>query len=865
MADRRYHWLLRLLPRSFREDHETEMLQVWRDEQREAAAEGRRAPWVAAARDTLRVAPREHAATAIRNLRVAVRRLRRAPSFTITAILTLALGTGAAASVFSLFNAVLLRPLPWRSPESIGLIWPVQPSGERTWLSFPEVEDLQHDLTSVAGVAGFTDVRPALVSAGGSAELQALAVSNNFLALLGITPIAGRDFTPVDDRPGAMPVVILGHMFWRAQFAADPSIVGRTITLDERSYVVIGILPKDFAIVPPTSVLPDRVDVWLPLQPHLTSRDRTVRFLHALARVRDANAFAETGDELRTYAARVQQASATAYPNGRWTFEISRFADAVLGPARMPLYLLLALVSLVLLIACINVASLLLIRGQARRGELALRTALGAGPAKLAGELFAETLVLATLGCLLGLALASATPPVLRALDPSALPRLDEASVDLTVLGFMAGLVLLTAAFFTAIPMIERMRSATPGVVTSARGGTQTRRSARLGSTLVVLQTALATTIVIAALLLTETFIRLQHVDLGFNPDGVLTGRITLSSKYRSGPDAVRFFERAINEVTRVSGVKGVAAVTQLPLSGAMLSSAFLVGPETARQRIDADLRGVTPTYFDVMNVPMREGRAFTEHDSAANMRVAIVDESFARRLRADGRVVGQRIRWFRQPDDELEIVGVVADVRHRGPVESARETVYRPLQQYPRSSMFMVVKTAGQATTLGPEVRAALASIDPTQPFADVRMMTTRFEHAMSRARTSLMLASVLGLLALVLAMVGLYGVLSYAVARRTREFGIRIALGATPESVRALVLKEGLRLTLTGTAFGVASAAIVKQIVETALYGVADESLRPYVLAVLLILGSSAIAYWIPARRARNTDIATTLQAGA
>jgi putative ABC transport system permease protein len=849
MPDRRYQWLLRLLPPSFREDHGTELLQVWRDERRDATADGARrrwcGHWMSAARDTVRVAPREHAATAVRNLRFAVRRLRRAPAFTITAILTLALGTGATASVFSLVNAVLLRPLPWRSPDAVGLIWPIQPSGERTWLSFPEIEELQRDLTTVSGVAGFTDVRPTLVSNGTGTELQALAVSHNFFALLGVSPVAGRDFTRADDRPGATPVVILSHAFWRAQFASDPNIVGRAITVDTRSYTVIGVLAPDFAVLQPSSVLPARVDIWLPLEPHLASRDRGIRFLHAVARVRDRDGFARTGDELRAYASRVQRAFASTYQHGEWSFTIVPFKDDVVSRVRVPLYLLLGLVSLVLVMACSNVASLLLVRGEARQSELALRTALGAGPVRLAGELFAETLVLASAGGAIGLVLASSTPALLRSLDPAALPRLNDTRVDLTVVGFMGSLVLLTATVFTAVQRRSRMR---PGL--------------RLGRPLVVVQTALATTVLITSLFVTEAFGHLQSVDLGFQSERVLTGRVTLSSKYPPGPEAARFFERATAEVARVPGVSAAAAITQLPLSGAMLGSTFLTEPNVAPRRIDADLRGITPTYFDVMSIVIRQGRAFTDDDTVTSVPVAIVDESFARRLNADGRVVGQHIRWFRQPTIALEIIGIVADVRHRGPGDDARETVYRPYRQYPRSSMFLTVKTA-TAAPLSPQIRAALASVDPTQPFADVMTMDARLERSVSRARTSLMLASVLAVIALTLGVIGLYGVLSVRVARRTREFGIRIALGATPASVRGHVLKEGLTLTIIGAAIGVAGAVVVVRLAETMLYGTGPGDVRPYAIAVVVILLSSAVAYWLPARRARDTDVSVTLRA--
>jgi predicted permease len=845
MADRRYHWLLRLLPPSFREDHGTELLQVWRDEHRDAVAEGRRAVWMAAARDTVRVAPREHVATALRNVRFAVRRLRRAPAFTVTAVLTLALGTGATASVFSLFNAVLLKPLPWRSPDSVGLIWPIQPTGERTWLSFPEIEELQRELTTVTGVAGLTDVRPTFVSNGIGTELQALAVSHNFFTLLGVSPLIGRDFTRADDHPGATPAVILSHAFWRAQFGSDPTIVGRAMMLDARTYTVIGVLPPEFSILQPSSVLPARVDIWLPLEPHLASRDRGIRFLHGIARLRDRNGFAGTSDELRAYATRVQHAFASTYQRGGWRFTIVPFKDDIVSRVRVPLYLVLGLVSFVLVMACSNVASLLLVRGEARHGELALRAALGAGPARLAGELFAETLVLASAGCALGLALASTAPAILRSLDPAALPRLNDTRIDLTVVGVMGGLVLLTATVFTAIQRRSRLR---PRV--------------QLGRPLVVVQTALATTVLIATLFVTEAFVYLQAVDLGFHPERVLTGRVTLSSKYPPGPDAARFFEHAIVEIERAPGVTAAAAVTQLPLSGAMLGSTFLTGSTVDPRRIDADLRGITPKYFDVMGIPVRQGRAFVNDDTGTSTPVAIVDESFARQLRPDGQVVGQHIRWFRQPTSELEIIGVVADVRHRGPTDDARETVYRPHRQYARSSMFLSVKTAGTAAPLSPNIRAALASVDPTQPFADVMTMDARLERSVSRARTSLMLATTLAVIALILGVIGLYGVLSVAVARRMREFGIRIALGATPASVRSLVLKEGLTLTVIGAAIGVVGAVVVVQLAETMLYGTGPGDVRPYAVALIVIVLSSIVAHWLPARRARDTDVSVTLR---
>jgi putative ABC transport system permease protein len=794
----------------------------------------------------------EHLAMWLRDLRIAMRRLGRSPGFASASILTLALGTGAAGAVFSLVNAVLLRPLPWRQPETVALIWPVQPSGERTWLSFPELEDLRREGGSLAAVAGLTDLRPTFIADGVGYELQAVAVSRDLFRLLGVAPVLGRDFSRSDDQRRGAAVAILSDSFWRARFGADPTIVGRSIVLDARPCVVIGVLPPAFGILPPSSVLPDRVDVWLPLEQHLASRDRGVRFLHVLARVHGKADFGQAREELRRYAARARRQFASAYPGGVWQFTIVPFAEDVLKEARMSLRLLLALVGLVLLMACANVANLLLARGEARGTELAIRTALGASPARLAGELMAEALVLGACGSALGLALAAAAPTVLRAVDPGALPRLDDASVDGRVVAFMLAVALLTAAIFASVPLLERLRLRSLVVFGSARGG-RTRRSAAAGRLLVLTQTALATTIIVLALFLTVTFNRLQRADMGFSRDHVLTARVSLSPPYSGAAAATRFFDAALEAASRVPGVVRAAAVTQLPLSGAMLGSTFLVGQGRADSpRIDADLRGITPRYLDVMGIPLVSGRAFDERDSAGGAPVAIVDESFARRMPGGGPVVGRRIRWLRQPDVEVEIVGVARAVRHRGAGIVPRETVYRPHWQYARASMYLAVRTRQDASGAASALRAAVASVDPSQPVADVATMSHRFERSISRSRTSVMLAGVLAGLALALALVGLYGVLSLGVAHRVLEFGVRMALGATPGAVQRLVLGEGLLLSAVGASAGAGTAAAMVRLFPGLWSGAGWSDVYTYVSGICLVMVGAAVAFWFPARQA-------------
>ena len=861
--ERRFRWLLRLLPASFREEHEREILLAWREEARDADDPHARRVWLHALRDTARVAPREHALAFLRNVGVAARRLRRSPGFTLTAVVTLALGTGATAAVFTLVNAVLLRPLPWRSPENVGLIWAVQPSGQRTWLSFPELEALQQAPSGLAGASGITDLRLQYERDGVGQELQALAVSHGFFGMLGVPPALGRDFVREDDRAGAAPAAILSHAFWRAQTGGDPAVLGRALRLNGRDYAVIGVLPASFELLPMSTVLPDRADVWLALEPHLASRDRTVRFLHIVARLRPNVTFDQADDELRSYGARISREFPDAYRGGPWAFRIMSFKDDVLKNTRAALYLLFGLVLLVLLMACSNVANLLLARGEARRAELAIRTALGAGPARLAGELLAESFLLALCGCALGLVFAASVPAVLRAIDPGALPRLGDARVDLRVGVFVLGLVLLTIVIFAAVPLIERLRIRNLSPLLAGRGASRTPRAASLARALVIVQTASATTVLVPTLFLTETFVHLQRVDLGFSPRHVLSGRVSLSPKYPSGPGAVQFFESATAAIQSVPGVVGAAGVTQLPLSGAMLGSSFLITPRPDARRVDAELRGVTPGYFDVIGIPVLHGRSFTGHDSADQQGVVIVDDAFARRMRPDGQVLGKRVRWFRQPDVELEIVGVVGSVRHRGSWQAAGETVYRPHRQYPRNSMFVVVRTTQDAAASGAAVRHALAAVDPSQPFADVFTMDQRIGRTVTRARTNLLLATVLAIIALTLGGVGLYGVLSVGVAQRMREFGVRLALGATRGSVLRLVLREGLALSALGAALGVAGAAAIIALARSALFETRFVNVPLYAAGIALVFMFSLVALWIPARRASGADPMAGLRA--
>ena len=866
----RYRWLLRLLPPSFREDVERDLIATWQAEERDTASRARRGFWRRAITDTLAVGVREYVDACRRNLRVAARQLRRSPAFLAATVLTLALGIGATTGVFVLVDAVLLRPLPWRAPETIGLAWAVPPDGERTWLSRPELDDMPRLAPGVSAIAGVMDVRLALsggAGSGESVEVQGLAVSHGALRLLGIEPALGRDLSPEDDRLGAAPVVILGHDLWRTRFGGDPSIVGRTITLDERACRVIGVLPAGFSLLPPTSVLPDRIDVWVPLEPVVPSRDRSVRFLHALVRLRGDATFAAVDAALGEAGRGWTRSLGEAYPRGAWTFSIVSFERDVLRRARSVLWLLSGLVGLVLALACTNVAHLLAARHEARRTDVAVRTALGASAAQLAGEQLAEAAIVGGAAGLLGLGLAAATPALLRAIEPGALPRLEGASLDGRALLFAAAVVAAATLSAALAGVLSRRWLGVPSLLGPGRSAGRTRRGAGLGRALIVVQTGGTVAILVAAFFLADALAGLQRVDVGVRADGLATARVSLSSRYRTGPPSVAFFERAVEALAARPGVAGAAAISQLPLSGALLGSTFVDAEPRAEARpdarIDVDLRAITPAYLAVAGTPLVAGRAFTAADAADGPRVAIVDTTLAHRLAPDGQVVGRRVRWIRQPDVDVQIVGVAAAVRHRGIADAPVPTVYRPLAQYPRTSMFLVARPRPGATIGQTDWRAAVDAADPTQALADVVPMRARVARNLARSRTSTVLALTLAVLAMVLAGVGIYGVIAIAVARRRREFGVRLAIGANPSSIRALVLREGLRLASVGIALGAIGAMWIVGLTRTALPVETGSATKALAGAVALVLAGVVTALWLPARRAAAIEPRSALQA--
>jgi putative ABC transport system permease protein len=740
------------------------------------------------------------------------------------------------------------------------LLWATPPDGSRTWLSFPELDDLSHDAAALSTVAGLMDLRMNLTDAASPEELQLVAASATLFRLLGVNAALGRTFDDHDDRVGADPMILLGDAFWRRRFGADPTVVGRSIVLDGRSYRIAGVLPTDFTVLPPSSVFPASVDAWVPLIPQLPTRQRDVRFLHAIARLAPGRSLEDARHEMSGLSATYSREYPQAYRPSAWSFTVVPFQADVVRQVRPVLLALSAIVAVVFATACVNVANLLLARGERRRRELVVRIALGARPGRLVQLLFAEALVLAGTGCALGIGLAFLVTKSLASIDPAALPGLAGASVDGRLLSFVIALFTFVMLLFSCVPIVEAFRARDASAVDRAVG--RSVRSAHIGRLLASIQIGLASIALVSTVLLVRTVVNLQHVPSGVSPDGVLTFRVTLPPTYRTGDEIAAFFSHAAERLGRIHDVTVAGAVTQLPMSGASLGSSFQRWEAREAPPDDADLRGATEQYFAAIGIPIVAGRVFRDTDTAGQPAVAIVDRSFARTLRPDGNVIGLRIRWMRQPEMPIEIVGIVGDVRHRGPAAEARPTVYRPVRQYARSSMTFVLRTSGHpSAALGPAT-AVVHELDPKQPVAHAMRMDDVVGRAIARPRLAAALAVALGGLALIVAVIGVYGVLSYRVSQRVREFAVRVALGANPGAIRRLVLREGALVMAFGLAAGLALAPLATQVFSGALFGVEPTDLAAYLAATAILSAATIAACLVPARRATRSDPMTVLR---
>jgi predicted permease len=807
--------------------------------------------------------------------------LKKSPGFTIVAVLTLALGIGANTAIFSIVNAVLLRPLAYKDSHSLVNIWgKFEKDGiPQNWISEPEYWDLLDHNESFSQIAAYSlggranltraDTQPVQVSTGNATA--------GVLPLLGIAPVLGRTFGADEDQPGHSHYALLSYALWKSQFGGDPNIVSESIQLDGETYSVVGVLPKQFS-------LGGKQDLWTPLGlDRARPGDRGSHYLHVIAHLKPAVDFPQASAALTRFADDLRRAYPGNYGHGpekNFDMYMVPVKEQLVGRLRPALFVLLGAVAFVLLIACANVANLLLARASAREKELAIRAALGAGRARLVRQLLTESLILGLAGGLLGLALAYWGVDALRALAPANTPRMDEVYIDPLVLAFTFGISLLTGLFFGLAPAWHVARTDLRESLNEAGRGTSVAGgSLNLRASLVVSELALAVLLLVGAGLLIRSFSRLLDVSPGFQTQHLLTMELSLPEKtYPDGAPVQKFYTQLMASMKTVPGIQAAGAVSQMPLADSYSSGSVFFEdtsipdlpklPELGNfPYMEIDQRTATPEYFQAMEIPLVRGRMLTDADDASGALVAVVDTNFAHRFWPHREAIGQRVAIDAIPNAKpaaprwRTIVGVVGHVKHYSLDVEGREQIYLPHRQplygvFASRDMTLAVRTSLDPASVTNAIREQVFAIDKGLPLYNIATMDQLVSNSVAQPRLNLSLLVAFAVLALALAAVGVYGVMAYAVTQRTQEFGIRMALGASPADVLKQVFLEGSRLAALGLGLGLIAALALTRLMASMLYGVKpSDPLSLGGAAALLAIVAFAACY-IPARRATRVD---------
>ncbi|MFL5616408.1 MAG: ADOP family duplicated permease [Gemmatimonadaceae bacterium] len=814
------------------------------------------------------------------DLKVALRGLWRRPAFTAAAILTLTLGIGAAAAVFAIVSGVLLRPLPYREPSRLMMVWmeanDVRGSSSKLPLSAPLYLDMRRDVPALSLNAAFRTWSYALSEGGTPEQLAGVKARPALFATLGVRPTIGRDFSDADALPGAPHVAIISDGLWRRRWAGDPSVVGKLVTLSGERFTIIGVAPKDFgfprgAELPSGLQFPLRTDIWTPLAfDQADLKNRWTLNLAAVARLGSGVTEATADAQLSALAKRINQ----EYLKGkdRFRFQAVSLAEQAAAPVRRTLLVLLGAVALVLVIACVNVANLLIARLGGRRRELAVRTALGAGGARLTRQLVLENTLLASLGAVGGLVVATLATRVMLALVPGQLPRADDVAIDWRVLLACAVCALLAGIVF-GIAAAAHARGAP---LASALSGGSARATAGVSRTsgrrmLVGAQIALSLVLLVAAGLLAASFVRLQHVDAGFVPDHAVTARVDypVAGQFdfaRDGATWSAFFTQLVERAGRLPHVTAAGAVSGLPLAGDPESSDFEVegrlSPDPG-QRPKAEYAVVAGDYFRAMGIHTVSGRTFANTDRAETPRVIVINRELARKFFPSEQPIGRRIICGCDfTPGSREIVGIVENVHVTSLEDPIVPAVYVPETQMTYPSLSLVLRTTGDPSAVLPALRGELHALAPDIALQQARTLTDVAATSLARQRFNLVLIGAFATVALALSIVGLYGIIALGVGERRRELGVRLALGARPASVLALVLGEGLRIAAVGIVVGTLAAAAAARLLRGMLYEVGAADLTIYIGAAMVVGVVAMASTWIPARAATRVDPAIALR---
>jgi predicted permease len=807
----------------------------------------------------------------MQDVRYALRTLRRQPIFTLVAVLTLTLGIGANTAIFSLLYQILLRPLPYPDSERLVFVWNAYPlmGLPQASVSIPDYIDRKTQAPAIEDATLFTVRSLSLSDGGGQPEqLRTLAVTPSFFSTLRRQPFLGRAFTEEESKTGADKFAILTYALWSSRFASDRGIVGRSVRLGGEPYAVVGVLPADFelasrdiSVLVPFSFTPAQ----------MSDQGRGNEFSSMIARLRPGATIEQLNAQIKAIVDRnldrLPQFQTFARTSGFGGFARPIRGELV-GDARAPLLVLQAGVIVVLLIACANVANLLLMRAAGRGRELAIRTTLGAGRGRLARQMLTEGVVLSIFGGLGGLALGLIGVRALIATSATQVPGLVDASIHPAVLAFTMGLSILTGLVFGLVPAIAVARGNTSAILKDDNARSSPGRTTGLTrAVLVVAETALALVLLVGAGLLIKSFARLQNVDPGFSTESVLTAQMSLPAA-RYPDDAARraFWARVLESARTLPGVTAAGLTSNVPFNGMVSSGSYSIvgynpGPTDARPHGRQEVVG--GDYFRAMQIPLVSGRLFNDGDTAESPRVVVIDQYLVNRYFSSRSPLGQQIRRGGPDSPPLTIVGVVGTINSIDLGEPVlKERIYYPVTQLARSNMALILKTGLDPLTLLPELRRTIQSIDPEQPIADVRTMDQWVIRSLEGRRTPMMLLALFGSVALILSAIGIYGVLAFGVAQRVREFGIRQALGADRRSILSMVLKQGLGTAAIGLAIGLGGSLALTRYLQSLLFGVGAQDVTVFAGVTLLLLAVTVAACYLPARRATRIDSMTALR---
>ena len=789
-----------------------------------------------------------------KDLRFAIRSLLKRPSFTAITLLALALGIGANTAVFSLVNAVILKPLPFREPDRLVWIYGnIRNGGNRASVSPLDFLDYRsRNKTFEHFAASFSVPLPRTLTGSGDPErLQASVVTGDFFQAFGVAPLLGRAFTLDNEKPGQDQVAILSFALWQKRFGGDPAIINKSIVLDGKACEVIGVMDQGVAF-------PQEADLWMPMNFDFDSdmKQRKAHFLRPIGQLKQGVSLAQAQADTDVIAAQLERQFPES--NTGWNLRLIPLREQLVGSSRTMLFILFGAVGFVLLIACANVANLLLVRAATRQKEIALRTALGASRWRIARQMITESLLLAICGGALGALFATWGVQLLVKLSEGNLPPTAKVRIDATVLGFTLLISVLTGLLFGLAPALRTARvNLIDSLKDGTRGAGESTLKDRTRSLLVVFESAVAAMLLIAAGLLVRSLVALQNVNPGFDPNNVLTMRVDLShTKYNTDEKTTHFFEQLETRVAGLPGVENVGLITELPLSGQPNDLPFTVAgrpPVEPGEEYDADFRRVNENYFSTLRIPLLRGRNFTRQEVRQADPVTIVSQQLVDEVFPNEDPLGKRLVGA-IGGQAYEIIGVVGDLHHRSLEGATFPAMYFPTFSSGRTNL--VIRTHGDPLSIVGGVRNEVHAIDPDQPIAAVKPMTEWVESSVSEPRYRTTLLGLFAALAMVLAATGIYGVMSYSVAQRTHEIGVRMALGARRVDVLKLVVQHGMLLTIAGVIVGLLGAFALTRVMSSLLFGVTTKDPITFVAVAVLLIAVAFIACFVPARRATKVD---------